>query len=75
MKFETLQNFCMCVLLALLGATALCGVIFYAAWWHIYTAAICFLLAYVLYHDNMYGESVCHYLARVRRAKRINALR
>lgn len=75
MKNETLQNLCWCVLMALLGTIALCGVIFCAATWHIATAAIGYLFMYVYYKDDRYGESVCHYLARVKRAKRINALR
>lgn len=75
MKKVPFQNLCWCVFLALWGTVALYAVIFCDASWHISTAAVSYLLAYFVYKDDMNGESVCHYLARVRRAKRINTLR
>jgi len=53
---------------AILGIASLLGVILAGAWWHLFTAAACFLLARMFYTDDAYGvESVKSYLQSKRR--------
>jgi hypothetical protein len=72
MKAETLGNLIWVAIWAILGLSALIGAIFFGAYWHFFTAGMCFVMAIVLYNDNAYGcESVKHYFEKVARAKRI----
>ena len=72
MKTEILINLVWMAIWAILGTVALVGVIFYGAWWHLFTVSFCALFICVLYDDPAEGnESVKTYLAKVARAKRI----
>lgn len=65
MSSETLGNFIWLCLFALLGLSALIGALFFGAWWHLFTAAMCFVMCLVLYFDDDYRtESVKSYLSR-----------
>ena len=65
MNLSTLSNLIQLCIFALLGLGALSGAIFCNAWWHYFTAAMCFVFAWVLYTDNQNEvESVRAYLHR-----------
>lgn len=65
MKSETISNFIWVLFFSVLGLSALCGAIFFSAWWHLGTGAMCLVLARALYVDDEYGtESVRDYFKR-----------
>ena len=65
MSFSTLTNLIQLCVFALLGLCSLIGALFFGAWWHLFTAAICFVFCLVLYFDDEYGtESVKSYFNR-----------
>ncbi len=55
MKFETLINLLLTIVFGALGITAFLGVLIKGATWHIPTAIICLIVAYVCYTDDSYG--------------------
>lgn len=67
MKQETKTNLIWLALCALGGLSSLVCALF-GAWWHLLTAALCFILAHIFYTDSQYGvESVKHYFSKERR--------
>ncbi len=65
MKISTLSNLIQLCVFALLGLSALIGAIFCNAWWHYFTAAMCFVFVWLLYTDDQYGtESVKTFVHR-----------
>lgn len=67
MKFETLINLVGSILFWLLGMVALFAVLFYCAWWHVFTAIGSLALSYALFKDDEYGtESVQAYFKRIK---------
>lgn len=56
MNFNTINNLLFTIVWGVLGIGAFCGVLFCGATWHIPTTIVCFLLAYVNYTDDSYGD-------------------
>lgn len=50
----------------IIGIISLVSAICFKAPWHIGTAIMCFVVAYVFYVDDAYNESVKHYIQRKR---------
>lgn len=55
MKSDTLANFIQCLIALSLGIFAFVAALFFGATWHLISAAMCFVLAWVLYTDDAYG--------------------
>lgn len=65
MKKETLFNLIMSVIAALFCVLSIVFVLFWGAWWHLFSALLWAALANIFYKDDEYCiESVQHYLAR-----------
>ncbi|MBQ7774537.1 MAG: hypothetical protein IJ379_01320 [Lachnospiraceae bacterium] len=71
MKVETLSNLIQGGVWLLLGLSALTGAIFFGAWWHFFTAAICGVFVWLMFTDDQYGtESVKSYFQRIAKKRK-----
>lgn len=67
MKVEVFINAMMIVVYTILGVLSLVCAVFYGAYWHYYSAAVCALLVVMLWNDDVHEQGSLKSFFRERR--------